>query len=56
MIQSDRAILVVEENPSRLIGMADVVCLIDAGRIEWSGGAAEVASSKDILTAYLGGQ
>jgi branched-chain amino acid transport system ATP-binding protein len=53
--RADRAFLVVEENPSRLIGIADRICLMDAGRIEWSGTAAEVAGSRDILETYLGG-
>ena len=29
-VQSDRAILVVEENPSRLLGVADAIYLMDA--------------------------
>lgn len=53
--RADRAFLVVEENPSRLICIADRICLMDAGRIEWSGTAAEVAGSRDILATYLGG-
>lgn len=55
MIQSDRAILVVEENPTRLVGIADTLCLMDAGKIEWSGTSEEARSSHDILAAYLGG-
>ncbi|WP_193175186.1 ABC transporter ATP-binding protein [Oricola nitratireducens] len=54
-VQSDRAILVVEENPSRLLGVADAIYLMDAGRIVWSGSAAETVNSSDILATYLGG-
>lgn len=54
MIQSDRAILIVEENPSRLLGVADRVCLMDAGRIEWSGTSQQASSSQDIIATYLG--
>lgn len=55
LIASSRAILVVEENPSRLIGIADTICLMDAGRVVWSGTSADVASSQDVFATYLGG-
>ena len=53
--KTDRAFLVVEENPSRLIGVADELCLMDAGRLVWTGSTADARRSRDILDTYLGG-
>ncbi len=53
--KADCAFLVVEENPSRLIGVADELCLMDAGRLVWTGSAVEARQSRDILDTYLGG-
>lgn len=50
-----RSFLIVEENPSRLMGFADRLCLMDAGRIVWSGSTEEARASRDILKTYLGG-
>lgn len=50
-----RSFLVVEENPSRLMGFADRMCLMDAGRMAWSGTTDEARRSGDILKTYLGG-
>ncbi|WP_138935384.1 ABC transporter ATP-binding protein [Roseovarius arcticus] len=47
--------LIVEENPSRVMAIADRLLLMDAGHIVWSGTAAEADSSQDILKTYLGG-
>lgn len=47
--------LIVEENPSRVMAIADRLLLMDAGHIVWSGSAAEADSSQDILKTYLGG-
>lgn len=47
--------LIVEENPSRVMRMADRLCLLDAGRIVWSGTTDEARASSDILETYLGG-
>jgi len=55
MIRPHCSILVVEENPSRLLGIADSIALMDAGRVAWAGTAAEVAASKQVLDTYLGG-
>lgn len=49
------SILVVEENPSRLLAFADGLCLMDAGRVVWNGDTAEARRSEDILNTYLGG-
>ena len=49
------AILLVEENASRIIGVADHVHLLDDGKIVWNGTPAEMEENEDILTTYLGG-
>lgn len=49
------AILLVEENASRVIGVADRVYLLDDGRIVWRGTPAEMEENQDILETYLGG-
>lgn len=48
-------ILLVEENASRVIGVADKVYLLDDGRIVWQGTADEMEENEDILETYLGG-
>tara|TARA_Y100001954_G_scaffold231379_1_gene280610 strand:+ start:1995 stop:2708 length:714 start_codon:yes stop_codon:yes gene_type:complete len=53
--KSGMAILVVEENPSRILNFADKICLLDAGHIVWSGTVDEAKSSSHILQTYLGG-
>lgn len=47
--------LVVEENASRGIELAEHVYLIDDGRVVWQGGPDQVAASEGILATYLGG-
>ena len=53
--KSGMAILVVEENPSRILNFADKICLLDAGNIVWSGTLKEAKNSSHILQTYLGG-
>jgi len=48
------AILVVEENPSRVERVAERFFLMDGGRFAWTGDAAALRSSSDIVSAYLG--
>ena len=48
-------ILLVEENASRVIGVADQVYLLDDGKIVWRGTPAEMEENQDILETYLGG-
>lgn len=50
-----QSILVVEENPGRVAKVAQAFHLMDGGRFTWSGSAAELAQSGDILKTYLGG-
>jgi branched-chain amino acid transport system ATP-binding protein len=52
---SGRTIIVVEENAIRIATMADVMHLLDNGSFAWSGTGAELLSSPEILSAYLGG-
>lgn len=48
------AILVVEENPSRVEKVAERFFLMDGGRFAWSGDAAMLRNSADIVATYLG--
>jgi len=49
------SIMLVEENASRIFGIADQVYLLDDGKIVWRGSPAEMEESQDILETYLGG-
>ncbi len=50
-----RTILLVEENASRIIDLADRIHLLDTGRIVWAGNGRELQSNQQILETYLGG-
>jgi branched-chain amino acid transport system ATP-binding protein len=52
---SGRIIVIVEENATRIAELADMLHLLDNGRFAWSGTGAELMSSPEILSAYLGG-
>jgi len=49
-----RAIVVVEENPSRVAKVADSFHLMDGGAFTWSGTTAELETSGEIIKTYLG--
>lgn len=49
-----RAILVVEENPSRVEAVSDRFFLMDGGRFAWSGDTEALRNSADIVSTYLG--
>lgn len=49
------AILLVEENASRVMGVADQIYLLDDGKIVWSGSPADMEENQDMLETYLGG-
>jgi branched-chain amino acid transport system ATP-binding protein len=49
-----RAIIVVEENPSRVAKVADDFHLMDGGQFSWSGTAADLETSGEIAKTYLG--
>ena len=53
--ESGRTIVIVEENATRIAELADRLHLLDNGRFAWSGSGAELLSSPEILSAYLGG-
>lgn len=48
------SILLVEENPERVMNMADRVYLMDHGRIVWSGPGAEMLANESLISTYLG--
>ena len=50
-----RSILLVEENPARVTGLADVIHLLDDGEIVWSGLPEELMARDELLATYLGG-
>lgn len=49
-----RTILLVEENAQRIAEHADMIHLLDNGRISWSGPGAEFTARPEIIEAYLG--
>ncbi|SDJ36999.1 ABC transporter ATP-binding protein [Lutimaribacter saemankumensis] len=49
------AILVVEENPSRIETVAERFFLMDGGKFEWTGDTEALRNSSDIVATYLGG-
>ena len=50
-----RTLLLVEENASRIIDLAEQIHLIDTGTIVWHGGGKELQSNPQVLETYLGG-
>ncbi len=50
-----RTILLVEENASRIIDLAERIHLVDTGTIVWDGGGKELESNPQVLETYLGG-
>ncbi|MFO1060317.1 MAG: ABC transporter ATP-binding protein [Dongiaceae bacterium] len=53
--RAGQTILLVEENASRVLGLADTVYLLDNGQMVWQGAASELASRPELLATYLGG-
>lgn len=49
-----RTILLVEENAQRIAEQADMIHLLDNGRIAWSGLGAELLARPEIIETYLG--
>lgn len=49
-----RTILLVEENAERIADHADMIHLLDNGRIAWSGLGAELMARPEIVETYLG--
>ncbi len=52
---SGRTILLVEENPMRVVDLAEEVHLLDNGHIVWSGSGQALNESTELLETYLGG-
>ena len=53
--QAGHTILLVEENASRVVDLADTVYLLDNGQMVWQGDPRELASRPELLATYLGG-
>jgi branched-chain amino acid transport system ATP-binding protein len=47
--------LIVEENVSRGMEIADHLYLIDDGKVVWRGASGDIAASEGLLATYLGG-
>jgi branched-chain amino acid transport system ATP-binding protein len=47
--------LIVEENVSRGMDIADHLYLIDDGKVVWQGASGDIAASEGLLATYLGG-
>ena len=54
LARGGQSILVVEENPSRVAKVASRFHLMDGGTFAWSGSAAELEQSSDVVKTYLG--
>ena len=50
-----RTILLVEQNAQAALEIADHAYVLQSGRIELSGPAAEIARNEKVVAAYLGG-
>ena len=50
-----RTILLVEQNAQAALDIADHAYVLQSGRIELSGPAAEIARNEKVVAAYLGG-
>ena len=53
--QDGTTVLLVEQNANMALSVADRAYVIETGRIEISGTAAELQASEEIKKAYLGG-
>ncbi|WP_227268172.1 ABC transporter ATP-binding protein [Roseobacter weihaiensis] len=47
-------LLIVEENPVRLQGIADHIYLMDNGEFVWNGTPGELSRNSDLIATYLG--
>jgi branched-chain amino acid transport system ATP-binding protein len=52
--QISPTLLVIEENPTRLQNIADIIYLLDDGEFIWSGTPSELKKNEDMLNTYLG--
>jgi branched-chain amino acid transport system ATP-binding protein len=49
-----RTVLLVEESPSRIVGMAKQVVLLDDGQVLWRGSVPQMRENQQLLDTYLG--
>ncbi len=54
LAHSGRTILIVEENPMRIVEIADQMALMDGGQIVWAGSPAALSSEQKIMQTYFG--
>ena len=47
-------ILLVEQNTTRALDVADRICVLESGRDVWQGTAAEASNDPELIKAYLG--
>ena len=47
-------ILLVEQNTERALGVADDICVLESGRMVWSGSAAAARNDPNLTAAFLG--
>ena len=52
--QAGLTILLVEQNTERALAIADRVCVLESGRIAWSGSAKDARQNEALVQAYLG--
>lgn len=52
--KSGLTILLVEQNTERALSVADSVCVLESGRIAWTGSAADARRNEALVQAYLG--
>ena len=50
-----RTVMIVEENASRLLDLADEILLLDDGQIVWRGQGEELMNDDVLMRTYLGG-
>src|SRR5437899_4278510 len=52
---SGLTLVLVEQSLSRVLTIANRVCVLDSGTVAWNGTATEARGNSDILDAYMGG-
>jgi branched-chain amino acid transport system ATP-binding protein len=54
-VEEGRTILLVEQYASHALRLADVVYILNRGRVAWAGEPAELRASRVLVESYLGG-
>ncbi len=52
--QDGMTIILVEQNTDRVLAVADDVCVLESGRMVWSGTAADARNDSNLTAAFLG--